>query len=216
MPIIKQIRELTKSQENGLNSSKSSDEDSSSIKNDEDKQLSEEEILESLGLKDVARTAEGKVDHAKLSMKDRMAIVRGMRKRRKKGAVAAVNSPGNPLGPPPSKKPAMAIGTPAITANEPETESNNETNEALQLVNEDQYNGFVLESEKFEAKPPSYDDSDCNELEVKPIIPLYENPKSIFFFLFRNEKLRLSSRTATRPNSWPTWNCSLLRKLTLF
>lgn len=165
MPIIKQIRELTKSQENGLNSSKSSDDDSSSVKNDEDRQVSEEEILESLGLKDVARTAEGKVDHAKLSMKDRMAIVRGMRKRKKKGLI---HPPvGNPLGPPPTKKPSIAIGTPTITANEPETESNNESNETLQLVSEDQYNGFVLDSEKFEAKPPSYDDSDCNELEVR-------------------------------------------------
>ena len=34
----------------------------------------------------MARTANGKIDHAKLSMKDRMAIVRGMRKRRKKGS----------------------------------------------------------------------------------------------------------------------------------
>ena len=84
-PIIKKIRKLIKTQENGLNSSKSSDDDNP-IRTDDEKPVSEEEILESLGLKHVARTPDGKIDHAKLSMKDRMAIVRGMRKRRKKGA----------------------------------------------------------------------------------------------------------------------------------
>ena len=75
-PIIKKIRKIIKNQENGLNSSKSSDDDTS-IKTDDEKPVSEEEILESLGLKHVARTPDGKIDHAKLSMKDRMAIVRG-------------------------------------------------------------------------------------------------------------------------------------------
>ena len=75
-PIIKKIRKLIKTQENGLNSSKSSDDDNP-IRTDDEKPVSEEEILESLGLKHVARTPDGKIDHAKLSMKDRMAIVRG-------------------------------------------------------------------------------------------------------------------------------------------
>lgn len=87
MPTIKKIRKLIKSQENGLNSSKSSEDDDISVKTDDEKPVSEEDILESLGLKHVARTPDGKIDHAKLSMKDRMAIVRGMRKRRKKRGV---------------------------------------------------------------------------------------------------------------------------------
>ena len=77
MPTIKKIRKLIKSQENGLNSSKSSEDDDISVKTDDEKPVSEEDILESLGLKHVARTPDGKIDHAKLSMKDRMAIVRG-------------------------------------------------------------------------------------------------------------------------------------------
>ena len=80
MPTIKKIRKLIKSQENGLNSSKSSEDDDISVKTDDEKPVSEEDILESLGLKHVARTPDGKIDHAKLSMKDRMAIVRGMPK----------------------------------------------------------------------------------------------------------------------------------------
>ena len=80
MPTIKKIRKLIKSQENGLNSSKSSEDDDISVKTDDEKPVSEEDILESLGLKHVARTPDGKIDHAKLSMKDRMAIVRGMQK----------------------------------------------------------------------------------------------------------------------------------------
>ena len=80
MPTIKKIRKLIKSQENGLNSSKSSEDDDISVKTDDEKPVSEEDILESLGLKHVARTPDGKIDHAKLSMKDRMAIVRGMLK----------------------------------------------------------------------------------------------------------------------------------------
>merc|ERR1712012_1249759 len=67
IPIIKKIRKLIKSQENGINSSKSSDDDMS-VKADDEKPVSEEEILESLGLKHVARTPDGKIDHAKLSM----------------------------------------------------------------------------------------------------------------------------------------------------
>ena len=80
MPTIKKSRKLIKSQENGLNSSKSSEDDDISVKTDDEKPVSEEDILESLGLKHVARTPDGKIDHAKLSMKDRMAIVRGMPK----------------------------------------------------------------------------------------------------------------------------------------
>ena len=48
IPIIKKIRKLIKSQENGINSSKSSDDDMS-VKTDDEKPVSEEEILESLG-----------------------------------------------------------------------------------------------------------------------------------------------------------------------
>ena len=85
MPIIEKIRDIIKQNDNnGHNSSKSSDDDSSN-KNEEDKFVSEEDILESLGLKNVARNSNGKIDHGKLSMKDRMAIVRGNRKRRRKG-----------------------------------------------------------------------------------------------------------------------------------
>lgn len=146
-PIIKKIRKIIKNQENGLNSSKSSDDDTS-IKTDDEKPVSEEEILESLGLKHVARTPDGKIDHAKLSMKDRMAIVRGMRKRRKKGAFLIEQE---------AKKSKITLDG---------NESNQNEQEDRGIVAEGQYNGFVNTAfEKFHANPPVYDGSDCSAVE---------------------------------------------------
>ena len=155
MPTIEKIRHIIKSQqENGHISSKSSDDDSFH-KNEEDKPMSEEEILESLGLKNVARTANGKIDHAKLSMKDRMAIVRGMRKRRRKGGLGLAASTAKKSGSP----------TPE------EIETNNEDSAAAsaeaEKLNEGQYKAFVTEIEKFESTSPTQDDSDNNEVEVR-------------------------------------------------
>lgn len=117
--------------------------------------------MESLGLKNVARTVEGKIDHGKLSMKDRMAIVRGMRKRRRKLCTnGVIQAPQQPL---PKK-----AGSP-IMNDDNETESNIEVNEASELIGENQYNGFVKENERFEAKPPFYDDSNCNEFAKRKI-----------------------------------------------
>ena len=157
MPTIKKIRKLIKSQENGLNSSKSSDEDVP-IKIEDEKPVSEEEILESLGLKHVARTPDGKIDHAKLSMKDRMAIVRGMRKRRKKAAAAAASL----LVEQEVKKCRTEDGT------LDEKESDPDGHHAGQgIVAEGQYNGFIsTATEKFQTNPPVYDGSECTEVEV--------------------------------------------------
>lgn len=157
MPTIKKIRKLIKSQENGLNSSKSSEDDDISVKTDDEKPVSEEDILESLGLKHVARTPDGKIDHAKLSMKDRMAIVRGMRKRRKKGALMMEQE---------GKKSKNEIGI--VDENEPNPDSLNVCGEGT--IGEDQYNGFInTPSERFLAIPPTYDGSECNEIEKRRV-----------------------------------------------
>jgi len=117
--------------------------------------VSEEEILESLGLKHVARTSDGKIDHAKLSMKDRMAIVRGMRKRRKKGAFLIEQE---------GKKSKITIGS------LDENESIQNELDDRGIVAEGQYNGFINASfEKFHANPPVYDGSDCNAVEKRKI-----------------------------------------------
>jgi len=153
IPIIKKIRKLIKSQENGINSSKSSDDDMS-VKTDDEKPVSEEEILESLGLKHVARTPDGKIDHAKLSMKDRMAIVRGMRKRRKKGALLTELE---------GKKIKNEIGILDEDKSHPDGQSEG-------IVREGQYNGFVNSTnDKFHAVPPLYDGSDCNVIEKQKV-----------------------------------------------
>ncbi len=122
MPLIEKIRELIKIESE--QSKKSSDEDSLSSNKNLDEDLTEDEILDNLGLKNVARTSDGKIDHGKLSMKDRMAIVRGMRKRRKK-------MPGN---------------SPNKTSEDAE--------DVIEDITEADINGFVHQLEKFEAKPP--------------------------------------------------------------
>ena len=156
MPTIKKIRKLIKNQENGLNSSKSSDDDIPN-KIEDEKPVSEEEILESLGLKHVARTPDGKIDHAKLSMKDRMSIVRGMRKRRKKAALMLVEQEAN------VKKSKTEIGTLDENGSDPH---GNHAGDGI--VSEGQYNGFIsTPTEKFQINPPVYDGSECTEIEVR-------------------------------------------------
>ena len=143
MPTICKIREIvgTKSRENGQ---KSSDEDLEIKNEDIDKAMSEEEILESLGLTDVARTSDGKIDHAKLTMKDRMALVRGMRRKRKKVLTGKKSSP----SPGDSETGDEVIGEDA-----PMTDALNPTTE--------RYKGFVTENEPFDAEPPEmYEDND--------------------------------------------------------
>lgn len=163
MPIIEKIRVLIKSQENGQLSNKSSDDELNSVKVDDERPVSEEEILESLGLKEVPRTTDGKIDHAKLSMKDRMAIVRGMRKRRKRGP-----------GPQPNGQNANSgkKSTDKENCNDKDSDSNNEASNSstsdttLDLASEGHYNGYVCENETFEAKPPVFDDKDYILIEV--------------------------------------------------
>ena len=103
--------------------------------------MSEEEILDSLGLKNVARTANGKIDHAKLSMKDRMAIVRGMRKRRKKGSngILKKRSP-----------------SPELAGENPDPD---------EPIHE--YKAHISDIEKFEANPPYVELKDNSELEAR-------------------------------------------------
>ena len=102
-------------------------------------------------MKHVARTPDGKIDHAKLSMKDRMAIVRGMRKRRKKGAFLTELE---------GKKIKNEIGILDEDKSHPDGQSEG-------IVREGQYNGFVNSTnDKFHAVPPLYDGSDCNVIEV--------------------------------------------------
>jgi len=157
MPVIQQIRDHLKSQENGHNGSKSSDEEL--VKNDEERPVSEEEILESLGLKNVARTNDGKIDHGKLSMKDRMAIVRGMRKRRKKSTANEH-----------AKKNEESINVEDNSDSNNEASISSSSEAAPETISESQYNGYVIDSEKYEAKPPIFDDSECNEIKVYTIL----------------------------------------------
>ena len=121
---------------------------------EEDKPISEDEILESLGLKDVARTASGKIDHAKLSMKDRMAIVRGMRKRRRKYGVMPVNAGGAPKSPSPKEE--------SIADEDLEDEF---------VVPEGQYKGHVTEIVKFQAKLEDFVDDTCSFDEIQHTKP---------------------------------------------
>ena len=149
MPTISRIREIV-SNKSKENCQKSSDEDSEIRNEDIDKALSEEEILESLGLKNVARTSDGKIDHAKLTMKDRMAIVRGMRKKRKK----ILNS----------KKSCPSPGDDETCDNVIDDE------EALLFYSSEaeQYKGFVTENQRFDAEPPEmFDDYDDDLLETE-------------------------------------------------
>ena len=127
-PIIGKIRALVKSQTD-QQSSKSSD---------DDEKVSEEDLIESLGLKDVARTSNGKIDHAKLPIKDRMALVRGMRKRKNKnlknGTTAKKRSPS-----PENSSEQQSPGGGATDASGDENA---------------QYRAHISETTKFEVKPP--------------------------------------------------------------
>jgi len=140
LPVIAKIRDIIKNQD--PQSSKSSDDDS---KYEDEKPISEEEIIANLGLKNVARTANGKIDHAKLSMKDRMAIVRGMRKRRKKGS----NNGGLKKRSP----------SPELSG-----DPNEEQNDDFQ---DNQYKGHVTDIEKFQMTPTFVELKDNFELEKR-------------------------------------------------
>jgi hypothetical protein len=96
-----------------------------------------------LGLKNVARTASGKVDHAKLSMKDRMAIVRGMRKRRRRGQLltSTLSAKRSIRTPSPTSAPAAEAVSPETTASEASSSP-------------DQYKGHVTEIERVEIQTP--------------------------------------------------------------
>ena len=164
MPTIQKIREIVNlpappepSTENSLEtgSKSSEDEDSLTGKNEEEKPLSEEETLESLGLKDVARTSDGKIDHAKLAMKDRMAIVRGMRRKRKRYTNANKKA---------SSSPDQAVGE------ELEEDildgSLEEGGEVMDSAK--QYKGFVTDIEPFDTETPEFfDDLNLIEMEKK-------------------------------------------------
>ena len=144
MPTISKIREIIKKH------AKSSDEDPST-KNEDDKALSEEEILESLGLKDVARTSDGKIDHAKLGIKDRMAIVRGMRRKRKKMLNGKKSS-----------------ASPDVENDDVTEEHPTESGQEEPIDSAPQYNGFVSDNEPFNVEPPEmFADDQLVEIEKK-------------------------------------------------
>ena len=151
MPTICKIREIVSTVKSRENGPKSSDEDSEIKNEDIDKAISEEEILESLGLKDVARTSDGKIDHAKLTMKDRMAIVRGMRKKRKR----ILNG---------TKKSSPSPGSDETGEDVTGEDESNTDDPAIE-----QYKGFVTENEPFDAEPPELyeDNDDLMEFEKK-------------------------------------------------
>jgi len=158
MPTIEKIREIIKLGEHVQEekaqpavSKSSEDEDSPTVKTDDEKPVSEEEILESLGLKDVARTTDGKIDHSKLAMKDRMAIVRGMRRKRKR-----LNNG--------SKKSSPEEGG----DDEEEEEILDESIEEGNVVDNALYKGFVTEIEPFDTETPElFDDHNLIEIEKK-------------------------------------------------
>ena len=164
MPTIQKIREIVNlpappepSTENSLEtgSKSSEDEDSLTGKNEEEKPLSEEEILESLGLKDVARTSDGKIDHAKLAMKDRMAIVRGMRRKRKRYTNANKKA---------SSSPDQAVGE--DLEEDILDGSLEEGGEVMDSAK--QYKGFVTDIEPFDTETPEFfDDLNLIEMEKK-------------------------------------------------
>ena len=158
MPTIEKIREIVNlgehvQEENDqqAGSKSSEDEDSPTVKTDDEKPVSEEEILESLGLKDVARTTDGKIDHSKLAMKDRMAIVRGMRRKRKR----------------------LTNGSKKSSPEEPDDEEEEEileesTEEGNVVDNALLYKGFVTEIEPFDTDTPElFDDHNLIEIEKK-------------------------------------------------
>ena len=77
-----------------------------------------------------------------------------MRKRRKKGALLMEQE---------GKKSKNEMGI--VDENESNPDSLNACGEGT--IGEDQYNGFInTTSEKFLAIPPTYDGSECNEIEV--------------------------------------------------
>ena len=81
-----------------------------------------------------------------------------MRKRRKKGALLMEQE---------GKKSKNEIGI--VDENESNPDGLNARGEGT--IGEDQYNGFInATSEKFLAIPPTYDASECNEIEVIMII----------------------------------------------
>jgi hypothetical protein len=87
-----------------------------------------------------------------------------MRKRRKKGALLMEQE---------GKKVKNEIGI--VDENESNPDSLNACGEGT--IGEDQYNGFInTTSEKFLAIPPTYDGSECNEVEVIK----YDNTRSLF------------------------------------
>ena len=158
MPTIEKIREIIKLGEHVQEekaqpavSKSSEDEDSPTVKTDDEKPVSEEEILESLGLKDVARTTDGKIDHSKLAMKDRMAIVRGMRRKRKR-----LNNGSKKLSPEEGGD------------DEEEEEILDESIEEGNVVDNALYKGFVTEIEPFDTETPElFDDHNLIEIEKK-------------------------------------------------